>query len=73
MFCSKNVVFGKVLSGSTLLKKIEHAGSEKGKPLYMVKIVDCGEASVGKTQVAPRKEKGMIWSKHESTKQHLFC
>ncbi|XP_074561466.1 LOW QUALITY PROTEIN: peptidyl-prolyl cis-trans isomerase CYP63-like [Curcuma longa] len=53
----KNVVFGKVLNGSTLLKKIERAGSEKGKPLYMVKIVDCGEASVGKTQVAPRKEK----------------
>ncbi|KAG6492768.1 hypothetical protein ZIOFF_047733 [Zingiber officinale] len=53
----KNVVFGKVLSGSTLLKKIERAGSEKGKTLYMAKIVDCGEASVGKTQVAPRKEK----------------
>ncbi|XP_074575880.1 peptidyl-prolyl cis-trans isomerase CYP63-like [Curcuma longa] len=53
----KNVVFGKVLSSSALLKKIEHAGTEKGKPLYMVKIVDCGEVSAGKTQVAARKEK----------------
>ncbi|KAG6507349.1 hypothetical protein ZIOFF_032691 [Zingiber officinale] len=53
----KNVVFGKVLSSSALLKKIEHAGTEKGKPLYMVKIVDCGEVSAGKIQVAARKEK----------------
>lgn len=60
MFCSKNVLFGKVLSGSALLKKIEGAGTEKGKPLYMVKIVDCGEVSAGKIQVAARKDKGMI-------------
>ncbi|KAJ8506597.1 hypothetical protein OPV22_007483 [Ensete ventricosum] len=53
----KNVVFGKIVSGSNLLKKIEQAGSEKGKPLCLVKIVDCGEASDGKTQVAPGKEK----------------
>ncbi|CAD5169710.1 unnamed protein product [Musa acuminata subsp. malaccensis] len=53
----KNVVFGKVVSGSNLLKKIEQAGSEKGKPLCLVKVVDCGEASDGKTQVVPGKEK----------------
>ncbi|CAL9093354.1 unnamed protein product [Musa textilis] len=55
----KNVVFGKVVSGSNLLKKIEQAGSEKGKPLCLVKIVDCGEASDNKTQVAPGKEKDL--------------
>ncbi|URE01925.1 Cyclophilin type peptidyl-prolyl cis-trans isomerase/CLD [Musa troglodytarum] len=53
----KNVVFGKVVSGSNMLKKIEQAGSEKGKPLCLVKIVDCGEAYDNKTQVAPGKEK----------------
>ncbi|WOK99424.1 peptidyl-prolyl cis-trans isomerase CYP63-like isoform X2 [Canna indica] len=53
----KNVVFGKVVSGSTLLKQIEKAGSDKGKPLCLVKIVDCGEVSDGKNQVASRNDK----------------
>ncbi|RWW42049.1 hypothetical protein BHE74_00052429, partial [Ensete ventricosum] len=66
--CSKNVVFGKIVSGSNLLKKIEQAGSEKGKPLCLVKIVDCGEASDGKTQVAPGKEKGKSWGMQVVTK-----
>ncbi|RZR78709.1 hypothetical protein BHM03_00004131 [Ensete ventricosum] len=65
---SKNVVFGKIVSGSNLLKKIEQAGSEKGKPLCLVKIVDCGEASDGKTQVAPGKEKGKSWGMQVVTK-----
>ncbi|XP_010935780.1 peptidyl-prolyl cis-trans isomerase CYP63 isoform X2 [Elaeis guineensis] len=46
----KNVVFGKVVSGMSLLKKMEQAGSDKGKPICTVKIVDCGEASDNKTK-----------------------
>ncbi|XP_008802285.2 peptidyl-prolyl cis-trans isomerase CYP63 isoform X2 [Phoenix dactylifera] len=48
----KNVVFGKVVSGMSLLKKIEQAGSDKGKPICTVRIVNCGEASDNKTQTA---------------------
>lgn len=42
----KHVVFGKVVNGIGLLKKIEQqAGSENGKPTCLVKIVDCGEVT----------------------------
>ncbi|NP_001170592.1 Peptidyl-prolyl cis-trans isomerase CYP63-like [Zea mays] len=41
----KHVVFGKVVSGIALLKKLEAVGSETGNPSYQVKIVDCGEVS----------------------------
>uniref|UniRef100_M8BU39 Peptidyl-prolyl cis-trans isomerase D n=1 Tax=Aegilops tauschii TaxID=37682 RepID=M8BU39_AEGTA len=47
---SKHVVFGKVLNGKALLKKLEALGSESGKPTCPVKIVDCGEASNIDTQ-----------------------
>ncbi|XP_037484935.1 peptidyl-prolyl cis-trans isomerase CYP63-like [Triticum dicoccoides] len=46
----KHVVFGKVLNGKALLKKLEALGSESGKPTCPVKIVDCGEASNIDTQ-----------------------
>ncbi|CAN6197048.1 unnamed protein product [Urochloa humidicola] len=41
----KHVVFGKVVSGITLLKKLEAVGGDSGKPSRHVKIVDCGEVS----------------------------
>ncbi|CAL5091095.1 unnamed protein product [Urochloa decumbens] len=41
----KHVVFGKVVSGIALLKKLEAAGGGDGKPSRQVKIVDCGEVS----------------------------
>ncbi|OAY69279.1 Peptidyl-prolyl cis-trans isomerase CYP63 [Ananas comosus] len=41
----KHVVFGKVVSGMALLTKLEAQGSDTGKPLCLVKIVDCGEVS----------------------------
>lgn len=60
----KNVVFGKVVSGMSLLKKIEQAGSDDGKPVCPVKIVDCGEASDNKiqTSLGTTKEKKPIKS-----------
>lgn len=66
-------MFGKVISGLNLLKKIERAGSEKGKPLCPVKIVDCGEVTYGKTQVAPREGKGKSWDNISSQKIGMFC
>lgn len=57
-FYSKHVVFGKVLNGKALLKKLEALGSESGKPTCPVKIVDCGEASNIDTQNQLHGEKG---------------
>lgn len=42
----KHVVFGKVVNGMSLLKKLEQIGSENGKPSCPVKVVDCGEVPV---------------------------
>ncbi|KAL7112094.1 hypothetical protein ACP275_05G130700 [Erythranthe tilingii] len=39
----KNIVFGKLVEGSEVLKKIENAGDEEGRPAVIVKIVNSGE------------------------------
>ena len=39
----KHVVFGKVIKGQELLKKIENCGTESGKPKVPVKITGCGQ------------------------------
>ena len=44
-----------------LLRKLEQAGSEKGKPACIVKIVDCGEVS-DKSLNGPKEERGKRWS-----------
>ncbi|MED6106778.1 hypothetical protein PIB30_007808 [Stylosanthes scabra] len=54
----KHVVFGKVVSGMDILKKIELVGSSDGKPVQPVKIIDCGEVSETEIQHAIEKEKG---------------
>ncbi|KAG2249868.1 hypothetical protein Bca52824_089496 [Brassica carinata] len=41
----KNVVFGKLIQGKEVLKKIERVGDEEGKPTVTVKIIRCGEYS----------------------------
>ncbi|KAJ1287995.1 hypothetical protein BS78_02G054300 [Paspalum vaginatum] len=41
----KHVVFGKLVSGIALLKKLEAVGGENGHPSRQVKIVDCGVVS----------------------------
>ncbi|KAG6703500.1 hypothetical protein I3842_07G088300 [Carya illinoinensis] len=54
----KHVVFGKVVKGIELVKKIEQLGTAAGKPARPVKIVDCGKTSERKIQDAVGKEKG---------------
>ncbi|XP_054813540.1 peptidyl-prolyl cis-trans isomerase CYP63-like isoform X3 [Prosopis cineraria] len=54
----KHVVFGKVVGGLDLLKKIELVGTSDGKPVRPVKIIDCGEATEAKIQPKIGKEKG---------------
>ena len=39
----KHVVFGKVIEGMDVVKKIESVGSQSGKTSKAVKIVNCGE------------------------------
>ncbi|KAL5197939.1 hypothetical protein ABZP36_001451 [Zizania latifolia] len=55
----KHVVFGKVVTGITLLKKLEAVGSGDGKLTCEVKIVDCGEVSDinSQNQLSGEKEK----------------
>ncbi|XP_019188637.1 PREDICTED: peptidyl-prolyl cis-trans isomerase CYP63 isoform X2 [Ipomoea nil] len=45
----KHVVFGKVVKGMDILKKMEQVGTADGKTSELVKIVDCGETSESKT------------------------
>ncbi|CAK9176301.1 unnamed protein product [Ilex paraguariensis] len=48
----KYVVFGKLVQGHEVLKKIEQAGDEDGRPAVTVKIIYCGEIGESENQNA---------------------
>ncbi|XP_021770282.1 peptidyl-prolyl cis-trans isomerase CYP63-like [Chenopodium quinoa] len=56
----KHVIFGKVVEGMDVVKKMEQFGTSEGRPIEQVKIVDCGEVSSGKKETAVRTEKGKV-------------
>lgn len=54
----KHVVFGKVVKGMDIIRKVEQVGTTDGKPSGIVKIVDCGETSDSKVRDAVGAQKG---------------
>jgi peptidyl-prolyl isomerase F (cyclophilin D) len=46
----RNVVFGRVVKGMNVVKKIETYGTQSGKPLGKIIIADCGELKPNETK-----------------------
>lgn len=61
--CRKHVVFGKVVEGMEVIRKVEQVGTADGKRSGVVKIIDCGETSQSKIRDVVGTEKGNteIW------------
>ena len=49
-------MFGHIVSGLDVLRKIEKLGTSSGKPTQKVTIVDCGELQGGGKDPPERKE-----------------
>jgi cyclophilin family peptidyl-prolyl cis-trans isomerase len=51
----KHVVFGRVVEGQAVAKRMEAAGSKSGKPLRKVAVADCGQLPTRMSVLAARK------------------
>lgn len=63
----KHIVFGKVVRGLDIVKKMEHVGTSDGKPTKQVKVADCGEVPAGKNESAVKPEKGKVKKSKKAT------
>ena len=52
----KHVVFGEVVEGKDVVKKIEAEGSEEGTTKKEIKIIDCGEIKEEKDEKKRKSE-----------------
>ncbi|PWA43390.1 cyclophilin-type peptidyl-prolyl cis-trans isomerase domain-containing protein [Artemisia annua] len=66
----KYVIFGKLVQGGDVLKKIENAGDEDGRPTVTVKIIYCGEISEGENQSSDKKPPSKKAGKDVSSEVH---
>ncbi len=52
----KHVVFGKVVEGMDVIKRVEAVGSGRGTPSKEVKIVDSGELTADQLQISHHQQ-----------------
>ncbi|XP_042516511.1 peptidyl-prolyl cis-trans isomerase CYP63 [Macadamia integrifolia] len=64
----KHVVFGKVVQGMDIVRKLEQVGTEQGKPTAPVKIVDSGECS-GVDKEKKKKKAGKTLSSDDDSEK----
>ncbi|KAK9068352.1 hypothetical protein SSX86_012463 [Deinandra increscens subsp. villosa] len=66
----KYIIFGKLVQGVDVLKKIENVGDGDGRPTVTVKIIYCGELSEGENQSSDKKMVSKKTGKDVSSEVH---
>ena len=73
--CRKNTVFGKLILGNDVLKRIEHVDVDgsTNKPIVPVRIVDCGELVDGKGRGSVSTENGTAQINDSTGDSQMNC